>query len=173
MRMKISMRMMAIVACCLAVPAKAGQLWQNAVSGMSPAEVKKAYPAARDPTNADGKEVMLLSGVTIFGQKFDALFHFTSHRLTKVSLQASDAVDKGAFSTDPAVTFGLIRDELVRKYGQPVNARNSMGMQNVSFISSGTSIELANSDLSSISPGSPRFLSITYDSNAAGGENPL
>jgi hypothetical protein len=90
-----------------------------------------------------------------------------------VSLQASDAINKGAFASDPAVTFGLIRDELVRKYGQPVNARASMGMQNVFFLNNGTSIELGYSDLSGISPGSPRFLTITYDSNAAGGENPL
>lgn len=146
----------------------AAPLWQGTTSGMSPQEVKKLYPSATEPKQIDGKLIMSLSGVAIFDQKFNTLFYFGSQGLIKVSLQASNIGGKDEFTRDPAVTFKLIRDELVRKYGQPV----SSSTEKAQFLSQGTSIELSYMDLRGIGS-ETQSLNVRYDSNSPGGENPL
>lgn len=150
----------------------AASLWQGTTSGMAPLEVKKLFPAATAPRHFEGNEVMSLSGITIFGQKFGVVFCFGSQGLTKVSLLASNMGKRDDFTRNPDVTFHLILDELIRKYGQPINKKSSAFGGEVQFLNNGTSVDLSYMDFGAIGD-KTRSITVTYDSNSPGGENPL
>lgn len=165
---------MAFLWATAATPTFAGNLWQNTTSGMNPDDVKKLYPDATTPREIDGQKTMLLKNIMIFDEKFDAIFYFRSERLTKVTLNITNALNPSAFQARiPQATFALIRDELMKKYGQPVNTRSSLMGNNIDFIKNDTSIELTYYDTSNLSSNNvTRSISITYEA-PDGGNTPL
>jgi hypothetical protein len=135
------------------------ELWQNTQAGMSKSEIKMLYPEARETVSGS----LAGTSIDIFNEKFDVDFKFKNDHLAQVHLSTPMDVLK-----EPLVTFGLMRDEMIKKYGRPVNDRaNSLGpMETIDFISNGTSIELVYFDIGTT------FISVTYKPSA-GGDPPL
>jgi hypothetical protein len=157
-----------MVALLMPAVAHAQSLWQNTRAGMSPKEVAAFYPSTTPPTNVNGREVMSTK-IDIFKEKFAVLFYFAAHGLSEVTLQATNA--QGGLQ-QPLVTFGLIRDELIAKYGRPVSEKTStMGIvsEDVNFLSNGVSIKLGYMDTLQVGT---KFVSVTYEP-VSGGDSPL
>jgi hypothetical protein len=127
----------------------AGTLWQGAAAGMSPGDIKGLYPAVLGPPKGKGSDLLVLRNVAIFDETFTATFVFKDNALIKVRLLESNPPhDAGFKARPPAATFGLIRDDLVGKYGQPVHAVTTGATTELFFVHDGTSIELSYIDRS-------------------------
>jgi hypothetical protein len=155
-------------------PSLAGTLWQGATSGMSPRDLKSLYPTVSGPAAVGGNEMLVLRNVVIFDEKFAASFFFKDGGLFKVRLLESDPQDKAAFrARPPAATFGLIRDDLVAKYGQPVSSTTTGISTELFFVHDGTSIELSYIDKSLQDSGDrSQSIAVTYEPVGLG-TNPL
>lgn len=87
---------LAAVALVVASPAMAVQLWQDADKGMTPEEVREAYPKVQEPQNKDRGNnpvpELVMPGYTVDGRDFRVEFYFGASGLEKVILQLQESV---------------------------------------------------------------------------------
>jgi hypothetical protein len=118
-----------IVVLLLSLPCSAQSLWQASSVGMSPQQVKAAFPQASEPATpselADGAvELLRLQGIEIANERFEAAFFFKDAKLTQVTL--SPEVKPSAIAGP--VMFNSLAELLDAKYGRKLNVQETHGL---------------------------------------------
>jgi hypothetical protein len=169
-------RLLFVSISCLAIAAgsaRAQTLWQGTKAGMTEEQVKALYPAAKL-----GGDYLVVEGVQIFNQSFNALFKFDGGRLTEVSLTAGSIL-KPKTPNDFLATYAEVGAELTRKYGPAVRSEDPgilgmigkrMSRKEEDFLSGRTSIRLTYMDTTNSGGGDQ--VTVDYTS-ATGGDEPL
>jgi hypothetical protein len=143
---------------------------------MSPSEIKSLYPYALGPNPSSDSEVMVQKKIAIFGQYFDVLFSFASHKLAEVTLMSGSGYSSdilGQHLDSPEVEFDLIRDELEKKYGRPIHTEDTSAFKvlskDIDFLNDGISIRLKYMDTTKLSSKGDVSVQVTYFSPISGG----
>lgn len=138
MTIRTALASIALAACAVSVNAQ--QLWQSAITGMSPEQVITAFPGATvvtpRPSRGSATIRVELAGVEIAGRKFTAMFSFDAGRLVSVDLDSGD-LGGGYASTRTALVAALRT-----KYGDEVTTRRYSVIDEVVWTSGQTTIAL-------------------------------
>ncbi len=116
--------------------ASAQVLWQTASYGMTVAQIEKAFPEAKEPSEKPGVlgtgaiELLTIQNISLANRSFKASFYFKNKKLDQVTLTLTESL-----SYQVALgTFENLADSLRAKYGKETSKKNSQGLLEMSEI---------------------------------------